>query len=82
MSPIEAWIHDDPGDDPAKLGDRLVVAYEGAGGWFPSELTELGGELLPEAQIVKLEGGAITRPDLRAAVVRTVTGAQATASPN
>jgi pimeloyl-ACP methyl ester carboxylesterase len=74
---LEAWIRDDPGDDPSTLGSRLVVAYQGAGGWFPAELTERGSELLPEAQFVRLEEGAITRPDLSAAVVRTVTGAPA-----
>ena len=74
---LAEWIADDPGDDPRLLGDRLIVAYEGAGGWFPSDLTELGTELLPDAQFVKLEGGALSRPELTAAVVREVTGAQA-----
>jgi pimeloyl-ACP methyl ester carboxylesterase len=76
---LEEWIHDDPGDDPRSLGDRLVVAYEGAGAWFPSDLTEVGKDLLPDAQFVKLDGGALTRPDLTAAVVRNVTGAKAAA---
>ena len=71
---LEAWIGDVPGDDPHTLGERLVVAYEGAGGWFPSELTERGSQLLPEARFVKLDGGAISRPDLTAEVVRGVTG--------
>jgi pimeloyl-ACP methyl ester carboxylesterase len=74
---LEAWIHDDPGEDARSLGDRLTVAYEGAGAWFPADLAEAGGELLPEAQFVRLEGGAISRPDLTAAVVRRVTGAKA-----
>lgn len=74
---LEEWIKDDPGDDPRALGERLVVAYEGAGGWFPAELTERGIDLLPDAQFVKLQGGAIRRPDLTAAVVRSVTGAVA-----
>jgi pimeloyl-ACP methyl ester carboxylesterase len=73
---LEGWIEDEPGDDPGALGDRLVVAYEGAGAWFPAELTERGQELLPEAQFVRLAGGAVTRPDLTAAVVRDVTGAR------
>lgn len=71
---LEAWIQDEPGDDPWTLGNRLIVAYHGAGGWFPADLTERGSELLPAALFVKLEEGAITRPDLSAAVVRTVTG--------
>jgi pimeloyl-ACP methyl ester carboxylesterase len=77
---LEAWIRDDPGDDPRALGDRLVVAYEGAGAWFPAELTDLGRDILPEAQFIRLEGGALSRPDLTAAVVRGVTGANAPTS--
>jgi pimeloyl-ACP methyl ester carboxylesterase len=76
---LEEWIHDDPGDDPRALGDRLVIAYEGSGGWFPSELSELGSRLLPEAQFVKLEGGALTQPEFTAAVIRGVTGVPAPA---
>jgi pimeloyl-ACP methyl ester carboxylesterase len=71
---LEAWIADNPGDDPYTLGDRLIVAYEGAGAWFTEQLHQRGQELLPDAQFVKLEGGAISRPDLTAAVVRQVTG--------
>jgi pimeloyl-ACP methyl ester carboxylesterase len=76
---LDEWIRDNPGDDPLTLGDRLIVAYEGAGGWFPADLTELGSQLLPEARFEKLERGALTRPDLTAAVVRSVTGVEAPA---
>jgi hypothetical protein len=76
VSRLDEWIRDNPGDDPASLGDRLVVAYEGSGGWFPADLTELGSQVLPEARFEKLERGALTRPDLTAAVVRSVTGVQ------
>jgi hypothetical protein len=72
---LEAWIADDPGDDPYTLGERLIVAYEGAGAWFTEQLHQRGQELLREAQFMKLDGGAISRPDLTAAVVRQVTGA-------
>lgn len=75
LSRLDEWIHDDPGEDPRTLGDRLVIAYEGAGAWFPSDLTEVGRRSLPEARFVKLEGGALTRPELTAAVVRDLTGA-------
>ena len=71
---LEAWINDDPGDDPRALGDRLVIAYEGAGEWFPKDLTELGQDILPDARFVKLDGGALSRPELTAAVIRSVTG--------
>jgi pimeloyl-ACP methyl ester carboxylesterase len=72
---LEAWINDEPGDDPYTLADRLIVAYEGAGAWFTEELLERGQQLLPDARFVKLEGGAVSRPELTAAVVRRVTGA-------
>jgi hypothetical protein len=77
---LEAWIGDQPGDDPHTLGERLVVAYEGAGAWFTAELVDRGRELLPDAQFVKLEAGPISRPDLTASVIRSVTGATAPSS--
>jgi len=77
LARLEAWVNDNAGGDPQALGDRLVVAYEGAGAWFTAELVDRGRELLPEARFLKLESGAISRPDLTAAVVRDVTGAPA-----
>lgn len=79
---LEAWIGDDPGDAPRALGNRLVVAYEGAGAWFPADLTERGQDVLPDAQLVKLDGGAVSRPDLTAAVVRRVTAAASSERPS
>jgi pimeloyl-ACP methyl ester carboxylesterase len=72
---LEEWIADEPGDDSRALGDRLVIAYEGAGAWFTAELHERGREFLPEARFEQLERGAITRPDLTADVVRRVIAA-------
>lgn len=77
LARLEGWIHDEPGDDPHLLGDRLYVAYEGAGAWFTVELVDRGRELLPEAQFLKLDSGPISRPDLTAAVVRDITGVAA-----
>jgi pimeloyl-ACP methyl ester carboxylesterase len=74
---LEAWIHDHPGNDPRLLGERLTVAYEGSGGWFTADLNDRGRDLLPDARFVKLDGGAISRPDLTAEVVRSVTGVRA-----
>jgi pimeloyl-ACP methyl ester carboxylesterase len=71
---LDAWIRDQPGADSAALGERLTLAYEGAGGWFPAALYEQARTTLPDAHFVKLDGGAISRPELTAAVVRGVTG--------
>ena len=72
---LEEWIADNPGDDPETLGERLLVVFEGAGAWFPAELTERAQVLLPEARFVRVESGAITRPELTAEVIRGATGA-------
>lgn len=72
---LDGWIRDDAGPDAVKLGDRLTIAYEGSGGWFPAGLHEAARQTLPEARFEKLEGGAISRPELTAAVVRSITGA-------
>jgi pimeloyl-ACP methyl ester carboxylesterase len=74
---LQVWIADEPGGDPQALGDRLVIAYEGAGAWFTADLIDRGRDVLPQARFVKLDGGPISRPDLAAAVVRSVTGATA-----
>jgi hypothetical protein len=42
--------------------------------WFPPEQAERTRELAPEARVVHLEQGPVTRPDLHAAVIREPTG--------
>ena len=69
---LEAWIADDASGPSIALGDRLTVAGEGAGGWFPASLHELARQFLPEARFVRLERGAISDPRLMADVVRNV----------
>jgi pimeloyl-ACP methyl ester carboxylesterase len=72
---LEAWVRDEPGDDALALRDRLVLAYEGAGAWFTAELHERARAFIPDARFERLAGGAISRPELTAAVVRDLTGA-------
>lgn len=74
LTRLEEWIEDVPSGTPQSLGDRLVVAYEGSGAWFTAELLDRAAELLPDARFVKLEAGPISRPDLAAAVARSLTG--------
>jgi pimeloyl-ACP methyl ester carboxylesterase len=74
---LEAWIRDRPDDDARALGERLVIAFEGAGAWFTAELLEGARKFLPEARLERLDAGAISRPDLTAAVVRRVTATAA-----
>lgn len=61
-------------DEAAALGGRLyVVCFETL--WYTLAMIGRARELLPEARIELVEDGAISRPDLTAAVVRQATGA-------
>jgi pimeloyl-ACP methyl ester carboxylesterase len=71
---LESWIADDAADAARSIGGRLFVLAEGSGEWFPSDLHDRARQALPEAEIVRLEGGAISRPDLSAARIREITG--------
>jgi pimeloyl-ACP methyl ester carboxylesterase len=71
---LEMWIRDDAAGPARDLGDRLVVLAEGSGEWFPSNLHDLAREYLPEAQIERLEGGAISRPEISADRIRAIAG--------
>ena len=77
----EAWIEDDPVSYSQSAGDRLwiIVTPETAGSWFPKgdETLRIIGELLPEARVVEVEDGALSRPDLSADVVRQAVRASA-----
>jgi pimeloyl-ACP methyl ester carboxylesterase len=72
---LEAWIRDDCTDDARVLGHRLVLAAQGDGEWFSADLHDRIQEYLPEARSVRLEGGAVSRPDLTADLVRSLVGA-------
>lgn len=73
-----AWIDDDATAEAIAIGDRLSVISSQRGTanvWFPepAELERLTAELLPEARIVQLEDGPISRPDQTAAAIREMT---------
>lgn len=67
---LAEWIADDASDAAAALGDRLTIAGEGDGGWFPASLHDLARQYLPEARFVRLERGAISAPELMGELVR------------
>lgn len=72
---MRAWIADDTSDAARALRDRLWVLYYEGNPWFPSEVTDRVRELLPEARFKRLADGAISRPDLTAPIVRSITRA-------
>jgi hypothetical protein len=75
---IRAWADDDPTEAARATGDRLWVVYsqDVAGPWLPPPADwepRIRG-LMPEAHLVEVEDGAVSRPDLTAAVIRRITG--------
>jgi pimeloyl-ACP methyl ester carboxylesterase len=74
---LRAWLDDDPGEAARAIGDRLWVAYSDdvAGPWLPAgeEFASQVQALVPEARLIHIDDGAVSRPDLMAAVVRQIT---------
>jgi pimeloyl-ACP methyl ester carboxylesterase len=75
---LRAWMEDDPREAAREVAERLwiVTSRDVAEGWLPSfeKLQAITRETLPEARTEVLADGAISRPDLTAAVVRRLTG--------
>lgn len=78
---MREWANDQPLEWGLALGDRLwvLVAETLAGGWFPTgrAMAEVVDRELPEAQVVEIANGMISRPDETANVVRRITAKSA-----
>jgi pimeloyl-ACP methyl ester carboxylesterase len=83
---LRAWASDDAKEDSLAVGDRLwvIVSEAMAGGWFPAggEMAAVVSRGLPEANVVDVEDGMVSRPDLSAAVIRGVPAAAAATAGN
>jgi pimeloyl-ACP methyl ester carboxylesterase len=74
---MRSWIADDALAPARTLGDRLWILESGGNPWFPIEVARRSRALIPEAHIKEVEEGALSRPDITADVVRTLTAAGA-----
>jgi pimeloyl-ACP methyl ester carboxylesterase len=72
------WLEDDVAAELQAHADRLWIVYGGEDPLFEGELGARVRELLPEAHVQELADGPISRPDLTAACVRRLTGAETT----
>ncbi len=70
---LRGWISHDSREEARALGDRLWFTIFGGNLWFPEELVDAIQRDAPEARIERLEDGAVSRPDLTAAIVRRIT---------
>jgi pimeloyl-ACP methyl ester carboxylesterase len=69
---MRAWIADDATRESQSLGDRLWLLEHGQNVWFPIEVARRTRRFLPEAHIEEVEDGPLTRPDITAAVIRSL----------
>src|SRR5688500_5437756 len=74
---IRSWIADVALEPARALGDRLWILESGGNPWFPIEVARRSRALIPEAHIMEVEDGALSRPDITVDVVRTLTVAGA-----
>jgi hypothetical protein len=73
LARIESWLtKDSPLDDLRALGGHLAILWQEGDAWQSGAIPRVR-ELLPDARIVEVEDGALSRPDLAAAVVREMT---------
>jgi pimeloyl-ACP methyl ester carboxylesterase len=77
---MKSWIADDARAEALALGDRLWLLEDGSNPWFPAEVARKTRGILPEAHILDVEDGAISRPDITAGVVRRLTADAAVGS--
>ena len=74
---LRAWASVDPLEQARAAGEKVwVLVTDGlTGNWFPTgtELAEVVGRLLPEANVAQIADGWVSRPDETAAVVRRIT---------
>ena len=70
---MKSWIADEVREECLALGDRLWMLEDGTNPWFPIEVARRTREILPEAQILEVENGAISRPDISSGVIRSLT---------
>lgn len=70
---IESWLEDESSlEDLRALGDRVVVVWHATDDWQAGAIPRVR-ELLPEARLIEVEDGPLSRPDLAADAVRSLT---------
>jgi pimeloyl-ACP methyl ester carboxylesterase len=70
---LRGWIAHNSIVPARALGDRLWILIYGSNPWFPAELEPALRRDVPEAHMVHVENGAVSRPDLTAEVIRQIT---------
>jgi pimeloyl-ACP methyl ester carboxylesterase len=73
LARLDSWLAgESPLEEVRALGDRLTVVWHADDSWQTGAIPRVR-ELLPDARIVEVEDGPLSRPDLAANVVREMT---------
>ena len=74
---LQGWIADDVTEEARAVGERLWMLEDGTNPWFPIEVARQTSRILPDAHILEVEDGAISRPDIAAGIIRRLTAGAA-----
>jgi pimeloyl-ACP methyl ester carboxylesterase len=81
LARLLSWIDDALPEEGRAVGDKLWMLEHPNNPWFPIEIAERTRALLPEAHVVEVPDGALSRPQLTVEVVSRLTAPQASAAP-
>jgi pimeloyl-ACP methyl ester carboxylesterase len=70
----QAWVEDDAVPICRDAGDRLWILISAPDQWTSAAAAPATRALLPDAHVLQIEDGPLSRPDLTTEVVRRVTG--------
>jgi pimeloyl-ACP methyl ester carboxylesterase len=73
LARMKDWIADNVVEEGKVVGDRLWILESGTNPWFPIEVSRKTRDFLPDAHILEVEDGAISRPDIAAGIIRQLT---------
>jgi pimeloyl-ACP methyl ester carboxylesterase len=74
---LQAWLGDDAVSTSRAAGDRLTILLYGDDPWSSPDAAPATRELLPDAHVLEVEDGPLSRPDITGAIIRRATGVSA-----
>jgi pimeloyl-ACP methyl ester carboxylesterase len=77
LARLRAWLSDDAEAISRTAGDRLCILLNERDAWAGPSAAAANREMLPQAEVLEVENGPLSRPDIAAGIVRRRTGVAA-----